>query len=31
MISMLLFFGFSIEEVRQMTADNPARMIGLDY
>lgn len=30
MISMLLYFGFSVEEVRMMTADNPARMIGLD-
>jgi hypothetical protein len=30
MISMLLYFGFSVEEVQLMTAQNPARMIGLD-
>jgi hypothetical protein len=30
MISMLLYFGFSIEEVRMMTATNPARLIGID-
>lgn len=30
MISMLLYFGFSVEEVRMMTSSNPARMIGLD-
>ncbi|MQV99184.1 hypothetical protein GHK46_18165 [Sinorhizobium medicae] len=30
MISMLLYFGFSIEEVQTMTAHNPARLIGLD-
>lgn len=29
MISMLLYFGFSIEEVQMMTATNPARLIGL--
>lgn len=30
MISMLLYFGFSVEEIRMMTASNPARMIGLE-
>jgi len=30
MMSMLLCFGFSVEEVQTMTAINPARMIGLD-
>jgi hypothetical protein len=30
MISMLLYFGFSVEEVRMMTATNPARMIGIE-
>ncbi|WEK04619.1 MAG: DUF6282 family protein [Candidatus Devosia phytovorans] len=30
MMSMLLYFGFSIEEVQTMTSHNPARMIGLD-
>lgn len=30
MISMLLYFGFSVEEVQKMTAINPARLIGLD-
>ncbi|QDY70528.1 DUF6282 family protein [Qingshengfaniella alkalisoli] len=30
MISMLLYFGFSIEEVRLMTATNPARLIGME-
>ncbi|QQA44700.1 DUF6282 family protein [Pelagovum pacificum] len=30
MISMLLYFGFSVEEIRTMTATNPARLIGLD-
>ncbi len=29
-IAMLLTFGFSVKEVRQMTATNPARMIGLE-
>jgi hypothetical protein len=30
MISILLYFGFSVEEIRTMTAHNPARLIGLD-
>ncbi|WEK50854.1 MAG: DUF6282 family protein [Candidatus Kaistia colombiensis] len=30
MISMLLYFGFSVEEIQTMTSTNPARMIGLD-
>jgi hypothetical protein len=29
MISMLLYFGFSVEQVQQMTAVNPARLIGI--
>jgi len=30
MISMLLYFGFSVEEIQTMTSINPARLIGLD-
>jgi hypothetical protein len=30
MISILLYFGFSIEEVKMMTAENPARLIGME-
>jgi hypothetical protein len=30
MISMMLYFGFSVEEVQMVTATNPARLIGLD-
>jgi len=30
MISMLLYFGFSVEDVQTMTAHNPARLLGLE-